>query len=179
MPESSLAPRPSPVIITRKFAPGGGIPNNTRLPLVIYRNALAADRPRLAAELEMLIRDNGWGGVWRWTVYDFHHFHANAHEMLAVLAGSACLQFGGEDGEALEVAPGDVVFIPAGLGHKRLSATGDFQVVGAYPPGQVPDMHREDVADGAGLAEKIERVPLPAADPIYGTGGPLVRLWKS
>lgn len=157
--------------------PSGGVPNNDKLPLVIYRGALPTDRADLATEVERLYRDNGWGGCWRWGVYDFHHFHANAHEALAVFAGVAHIQFGGEGGETHDVAVGDVVLIPAGVGHRCLEATHDFQVVGGYPGGQSPDMNR-NAEDAGKVISQIAAVPLPEADPIYGKTGPLMRLWR-
>jgi len=42
----------------------------------------------------------------------------------------------GEHGITLTLAAGDVVVIPAGVAHKRISAGSDFVVVGAYPRGQ-------------------------------------------
>jgi uncharacterized protein YjlB len=178
MSDSTLAPHPSPEIIARTFMPGGGVPNNAKLPLVIYRQALPAGRPNLASEIEGLYHDHGWGGTWRWSVYDFHHFHSNAHESLAVFRGTARVQFGGESGEAFDVGVGDVIIIPAGVGHKKLKSSDDFQVVGGYPGGQVPDMNRDDETTRAGVQTAIINVALPAADPIYGAAGPLMRLWK-
>lgn len=179
MPDSTLAPHPSPEIVVRSFAPGGAMPNNPRLPLVIYRDALPGDRSDLASEIEALFHDHGWDGTWRWSVYDFHHFHANAHEALAVFRGTARVLFGGEAGEAFNIGVGDVILIPAGVGHKRLSSSDDFQVVGGYPGGQLPDMHRDDEAANARLHATIDSVPLPASDPIYGASGPLRRLWRN
>lgn len=178
MDAQTLAPHPSPEIITRLFAASGGVPNNPKLPLVILRHALPSDRRELAGEIERLYRANGWGGTWRWSVYDFHHFHTNAHEVLAVSSGTARIQFGGEEGAAFDVGVGDVAMIPAGLGHKRLSATDDFQVIGGYPAGQMPDLRKDAAPSSTTLDAQIARVPLPAADPIYGAGGPLVRLWR-
>ena len=179
MPESTLAPHPSPEIIAKIFPASGNVPNNPRLPLVIYRNALPSGRRDLASEIEALYHDNGWGGAWRWSVFDFHHYHANAHEVLAVFSGTARVQFGGEAGEAFDVSIGDVILIPAGVGHKKLSAPDDFRVVGGYPGGQLPDMHRGDEVPVAGLLAEIERVALPPFDPIYGAAGPLARLWRN
>lgn len=179
MPESTLAPHPSPEITVRLFTPCKGVPNNAKLPLVIYRHALAAGRRDLASEIEALYHDHGWGGAWRWSVYDFHHFHCNAHESLAVFRGTARVQFGGERGDAFDVGVGDVIIIPAGVGHKKLSSSDDFQVVGGYPGGQVPDMNRDDDAVCAKWQTAIPNVPLPEADPIYGAAGPLMRLWKT
>lgn len=178
MPAQTLSPHPSPEVITRLFAASGGVPNNPKLPLVLLRHALPADRRDLAGEIETLYRANGWGDTWRWSVYDFHHFHTNAHEALAVSCGNARIQFGGEGGAAFDIDVGDVAIIPAGVGHKRLSASEDFQVVGGYPAGQMPDLHKDTAPPSDALDAEITRVPVPAADPIYGAGGPLVRLWR-
>lgn len=29
-----------------------------------------------------LLETSGWGGIWQWTVFDFHHYHADEHEVL-------------------------------------------------------------------------------------------------
>lgn len=179
MPDSSLAPHPSPEIVIRSFTSNGGVPNNAKLPLVIYRHALPAGRRDLAGEVEALYHDNGWGGVWRWSVYDFHHFHCNAHEALSVFRGTAKVQFGGEGGETFDVGIGDVILIPAGVGHRKISSSDDFQVVGGYPGGQTPDLHRDHENTAAELQAKITQTPLPSTDPIYGSAGPLIRLWRS
>ena len=78
---------------------------------------------------------HGWGGTWVDGVFDFHHFHSTSHEVLAVVAGRATLELGGPQGEAFEVAAGDVLVLPAGTGHRRATARDGFTVVGAYPAG--------------------------------------------
>ncbi len=178
MTDTSLAPHPSPQIITRRFAGDARVPNHPTLPLVIYRGALPAERSDLADAIEQLYRVNGWSGAWRWSVYDFTHYHACAHEALAVFHGTARVRFGGEGGEEFEVTAGDVIIIPAGVGHRLVSESGGFQVVGAYPPGQTPDLLRDDARASEPVLEKIKQVPLPLCDPIYGADGPLIRLWR-
>jgi uncharacterized protein YjlB len=146
--------------------PGGAIPNNPRFPVLLYRGVDAAARGAGAAR--ELLAANGWGGAWVDGVLDFHHFHSTSHEVLAVAAGSATLALGGPDGAEFEVAAGDVVVLPAGTGHRRVTAAGGFTVVGAYPAGQEGyDLLRS--ADEAARA-RIAALPAPPQDPVGGAG---------
>jgi len=159
----------------RVFADDGAIPNN-RLPLIVYREAVAAGQAGPEA-FEALFAENRWPPAWRAQVFTFHHYHSTAHEVLGVARGSARVMFGGPSGEAFEVEAGDVVVIPAGVGHCRLSSSGDFLVVGAYPPGQSWDLLRGDPGERPQADQNIARVPMPRTDPVEGEGGALVRLW--
>ncbi|HRW11095.1 MAG TPA: cupin domain-containing protein, partial [Caldilineaceae bacterium] len=114
---------------------------------------------------------HGWQGMWRNGIFDFPHYHSNAHEVLAICRGAATVRFGGERGQTLVVQAGDVALLPAGTGHQRLSPSGDLLVVGAYPPGQVPDLCRGNAAERPQVLTNIQRVPLPERDPVYGTDG--------
>src|SRR3954454_5439520 len=116
-------------------APSGGrIPNHPRFGVLIYHGVDAAVAGADAGRA--LLAEHGWGGSWVDGVFDFHHFHSNAHEVLAVVAGSATLELGGAQGQAFEVGAGHVLALPAGTAHRRRSASGGFTVVGAYPAGQ-------------------------------------------
>ncbi len=159
------------------FADDGDIPNNPRLPLIVYSGAIE-DAGDVTAAFEALFRANGWGGGWRNGIFPFHHYHSTAHEVLGIAAGEADVRFGGEAGETLHVSQGDAVLIPAGVGHKRLSASPDLLVVGAYPAGRGADLMREGAEGRDGIRRRIAAVPLPAADPVAGAGGPMTRLWK-
>jgi uncharacterized protein YjlB len=88
------------------------------------------------------------------------------------------VRFGGDRGTELAIAAGDVAILPAGTGHQCLSASDDFCVVGAYPPG--PQMHvtRPTPANHAHALKTIPEVKLPKTDPVMGADGPLVKLWK-
>ena len=68
--------------------------------------------------------------------------------------------------------------LPAGTGHKRMSASPDLVIVGAYPPGQDYAIEKPDAASLGRAREAIARVPLPARDPVEGARGALTRLWK-
>jgi uncharacterized protein YjlB len=147
-------------------APAGDrIPNHPRFAVLVYRGVPDARSPEAA---RALLARHGWGGSWVDGVFDFHHFHSNAHETLAVVQGSAIIELGGPQGEAFDVAAGDVLVLPAGTGHRRRSASGGFTVVGAYPRGQEDyDLLRE--ADDA-ARERIAALPAPPEDPVGGAG---------
>ena len=113
-------------------------------------------RPRIRrVAFEALFRRHGWGGSWRNGIFPFHHYHSTAHEVLGIAAGEAEVRFGGENGETLTVRAGDAVLIPAGVGHKRLSATPDLLVIGAYPGGQRADLMREGAEDKDGIRRRV------------------------
>ena len=97
--------------------------------------------------------------------------------MLGCYRGEATVLFGGESGVTTLISAGDVVVIPAGVGHKRLRASRDFAVVGAYPDGQLPDMNYGKPEERSRAVANIARVPTPAHDPVSGFEGPLARLW--
>jgi uncharacterized protein YjlB len=118
-------------------------------------------------------------GTWRNGIYSYHHYHSTAHEVLGCYRGSAKVQFGGESGIVEELSAGDVVIIPAGVGHKNLGASADFAVVGAYPRGQDYDMNYGKPGERPRADENIARVPLPETDPIFGKDGPLLRHWRT
>ena len=162
-----------------RFEDDGIIPNHPKWPLVLYRGAVALpDGFDPAAVFEELFAGNGWGQSWRNGIYDFVHYHAQIHEVLGVARGEAQVQFGGRNGRKLAVKAGDVAILPAGTGHQLISASEDFCVVGAYPPGPQMQITRPTPANHAKALKTIPGVKLPKTDPVRGEDGPLVRLWK-
>jgi len=153
-----------------RLAPSGAMPNHPAFPALVYRG-VAAD----AAAIEALFARNGWPPQWRDGIYDFHHYHTRGHEALGCARGRARVLLGGPDGRAVEVAAGDVLVLPVGTGHRRLSASGDFLVVGAYPPGQRADVCRE--APTLDMLARIAALPAPETDPV-GNGGGVTALWR-
>ncbi|WP_298091311.1 cupin [uncultured Sphingomonas sp.] len=158
---------------TLTLGPNGWMPNNPALPVLMYRGVVPKGDPDA---IEGTLRGNGWRPDWRDSVYPYHHYHSSAHEALACVDGSADVMLGGEDGHIVPIAAGDLLVLPAGTGHCRITASTDFLLVGAYPDGQVWDVCRE-AADAATLA-RIAAVPIPAADPIGGRDGLLPHLWS-
>ena len=79
-----------------------------------------------------------------------------------------------------ELSVGDALVLPAGTGHFRADAAANFQVCGAYPPGQENyDTLRLGDPRPPDLLARIARLPLPRTDPIYGADGPLTKVWKA
>ncbi len=153
----------------------GWMPNNERLPVLLYRHALQA--PALADAMEAAFTRNGWPPQWRNGVYPFHHFHSTAHEVLGFAGGSAKLILGGEGGHSVTVEAGDVAVLPTGTGHCRIDASPDFLVIGAYPPAQQWDICRA-VPDPAAIA-RMRTLPYPKSDPLFGAQGELVHAWTA
>lgn len=151
----------------------GPIPNNPRLPLLVYPQAFPGCT---STEIRNHFHAHNWGKSWVNGVFSYHHFHSNSHEVLGCFAGSATVQFGGEDGPRIDMKAGDAVLIPAGVGHKNLRSTPDFGVVGAYPPGTT-----HDLCVGQGDPDKarasIAAVPIPDTDPVLGTSGGILTHW--
>jgi uncharacterized protein YjlB len=169
VPASPLAVSPEQL----HLKPNGWMPNNA-LPVLLYHKSVAV-APDLADIMERLFIQNGWPPQWRNGVFDFHHYHSTAHEVLGFAAGHAEIMLGGEKGTTVTVRAGDVAVLPAGTGHCRISASDDFLVVGAYPSNEHWDICR--TAATPEVLERMRRVTFPASDPISGKGGALTRLW--
>jgi uncharacterized protein YjlB len=159
------------------FEDDGLVPNN-RLPFLIYQQAIDVDNGHPEKTIEGLFGANGWGEMWRNGVYDYLHYHSTVHEVLGVARGQARVRFGGDRGKEIDLSAGDVAILPAGTGHQCLSASEDFCVVGAYPPGPAMQITRPTPENHAKALKTIPEVKLPKTDPVMGLEGPLVRLWK-
>jgi uncharacterized protein YjlB len=159
------------------FADDGSIPNN-ELPLVLYRKAFAPEMANLDRVIEECFAANNWTNSWRDTIFPFQHYHSTSHEVLGVYRGSATVLFGGERGRAFEVSAGDIIIIPAGVGHKRLASQDGFRVVGAYPDGRDRDLLHGEPDERPHADRNITAVPRPSADPVFGAEGPLLEIWR-
>jgi uncharacterized protein YjlB len=155
----------------------GTIPNS-KYPVIVYHQAFTMEGSPAADFLEKRFAENGWSNAFRWRVYNYHHYHTNTHEVLGVYVGNALLQFGGPNGEKIQVRPGDIIVLPAGTGHISLSHSDDFSVVGAYPNGKEPDLIKITDPRPEGVTGKVDGVPVPENDPFFGIeSAGMVRSW--
>jgi uncharacterized protein YjlB len=162
-----------------RFADDGLVPNHPAWPAIQYRGAVdLKDASDPAAVFEVLFAAHGWKEAWRDVVYDYLHYHSDQHEVLGFARGSAVLRLGGARGRTVNVKAGDVLILPAGTGHQLLSISGDLLVVGAYPRKGGYDMCHPRKPDHDRAAISVAKTPKPKADPVYGTDGPLSKLWR-
>lgn len=158
------------------FKDDGRIPNS-KYPLLLYRDAFKERDDKGAAWLEQLFLQNNWSNSWRNGIFDFHHYHSITHEALGIYSGSALVHLGGEEGSKVKIRAGDIVVIPAGVGHKNLGAEG-LGVVGAYPGGMMWDLMRGNPGERPQTDKNIAAVPIPEQDPLLGQKNGLLTIWK-
>ncbi|KAH8193888.1 hypothetical protein TruAng_011943 [Truncatella angustata] len=113
---------------------------------------------------------------WRFSMYTTTHFHSTTHEVLCISQGKATLCFGGEENPGkieLEAQRGDLLVVPAGVGHRLLKEDGseDFEMVGSYPKGCNWDMCYGKKGEEAKV-KSIKKIPWFSRDPAYGDQGP-------
>ncbi|KAJ9668430.1 hypothetical protein H2201_001478 [Coniosporium apollinis] len=146
---------------TYYFTPTPHVPNSP-LPVLIYRAVLPTNPdPESTRET---IEPNRWiqGGVFK--TYTAHHFHSVTHECYAVFKGKSTLLLGRgpldqrEGGVEVELGVGDIIVLPGS-------------------PHWDNNFCKADEKETQEKARNARNVPIPEFDPIYGKGGPLVRIW--
>lgn len=162
---------------TYLFTDDGTFPNS-RLPVIVYPGVTSASD--LAATFEALFEKNGWGGAsWRNGLFQAHHYHSRAHEVLGIYSGHVRIHLGGPRSDTLITArAGDVVVIPAGVAHMNAGASTDYRVVGAYPAGTSPDLNFGKRGERPQTDLNIARLATPDTDPVHGKQGALVTHWR-
>ena len=158
-----------------QFDDTGTIPNNS-LPVIVYR--LVTNAEDKSAWFEEKFNENGWTNNWRDVIYRYDHFHSTTHEVLGVGEGTVILHIGGEKGISIEVTAGDVLILPAGVGHCAVSEHMNYEIVGGYPDGRDWDLLTGTPDEREKAITSIEKLPLPKTDPVFGKDGELLKLWK-
>ena len=88
------------------FTDDGSIPNNPRLPFLVYRGAIdLSGTPDPEEVIEKTFARHGWGDMWRNGIYPYVHYHSMIHEALGIARGRARVRFGGAQGEELDLGP--------------------------------------------------------------------------
>ena len=159
---------------TFQFKDDGSIPNNQKCPVILYPEALKESPEKSNSVLIKTIGRKAGQMVSLTTIITT----AIHMKFLVLSMDLRFLQLGGEQGTKVEMHQGDVVVLPAGTGHKRIQASSDFKIAGAYPDGMEHDLKKGNPDERPDVLENIQSVPLPDQDPVYGEQGPLLRLWK-
>ena len=169
----------NPHILHYRIKRNKNFPNST-LPVLIYKQALKLPRQKnKSAEIaQQIFLRNGWSNSWRNGIYDFHHYHSNTHECMAIASGNATVLLGGPGGKKAKLGQGDVIILPAGTGHKCMKCSEDFFCVGVYPQGRDYDMNYGTATGFKKALERTGKVPVPKKDPVYGKDGFLKMYWK-
>lgn len=153
-----------------------GFPNTSLSPhpVVVYHRAFTP--PLSSSAVSGHLRSIGVvDPQWTYPMYTQPHFHSTTHEVLVVLSGSARLQFGGPrnpDKVEMRVEEGDVMVLPAGVGHAMLKDEGGFMMLGCYPKGGEQWDH---CTGGEEVERRIRGLGWFERDPIYGDEGPVLR----
>jgi len=153
-------------------------PNNAHLPVLLYSSVLELEDENSEKVVKQIFEGNMWGNAWVNGIFNYHHYHSIAHEVLAVINGTCMVALGGGDDKRYHLKKGDVLILPAGVAHKNISSSTDFRCIGAYPGGVSYDIKRGKADEIQEAKQNIQKVPLPEKDPIYGKG-PLQKFWKT
>ncbi len=150
-----------------KFRDDGYIPNNPNFRFSILEK-LCASVANITALLEKLFNLHGWGGAWRNGIYDFVHYHPMIHEVYRSSSRFRHASAWRKQGTDVKVSAGDVIVVPAGVGHECLKASKKFLVVGAYPPTGTYSECRGSFQERDQAIKRIRCVGVSDILPLYG-----------
>jgi uncharacterized protein YjlB len=154
-----------------------GVIPNSDLPVLVYRQVYTQENK--SDWFETTFIKNGWTNNWRDIILSYDHFHSTTHEVLAVGQGEVRLQVGGSSGVLLTVTAGDVIVLPAGVGHCSLPGQTGYEIVGGYPDGRSWDLLTGTEEERRAALPQIKTVPIPVTDPIDGVQGTLMKYWAT
>ena len=151
---------------------------NSDLPVLLYKQAVRLPLVFKGRAIIKILRRHHWTNSWRSGVYAYHHYHSNTHEVMAVIRGNTTLQLGGKRGVRVKIEEGDVILIPAGVAHKNLRGEKDAICIGGYPRGKDYDMNYGKKEERPAADRQIEKVQMPALDPVTGKKDPMRMIWN-
>lgn len=85
-----------------------GVPNNLRLPVVVYPNVIRSSGAGPAGAFEAGLDETGWPPQWRDGLFTYHPYHSTAREVLSFVSVHASLMLGGPGGQVVPVRAGNV-----------------------------------------------------------------------
>jgi len=152
---------------------------NSNLPVLIYQNAfnLPKQRRKAALIVQKIFSRNGWSNSWSNGIYDFHHYHSITHECMAITQGTTAVILGGPKGKRIKLTQGDLIILPAGVAHKSLKSSENFQCVGAYPQGKDYDINTGTLTEYKKAVISIRKLSIPLKDPLFGNRGFMKTYW--
>jgi uncharacterized protein YjlB len=159
---------------THFFEDDGIIPNSP-LPVLIYRKAFEGEN--IKEQILKTFIANSWTNNWEDIILTYDHFHSTTHEVLAVAEGEVTLQIGGSKGIQILVSKGDVLILPAGVGHFSVSYHTNYRIIGGYPNGADWDLLTGTPEEREFAILNIKMVPIPTLDPVFGRNGKLGTHW--
>jgi uncharacterized protein YjlB len=116
-------------------------------------------------------------------MYKQDHYHSTTHEVLVVVSTTgARLRFGGGRSDLIvQVGKGDVIVVPAGVGHSLITELPQnedkrdgFKMIGSYPVGSDHwDMCTDEMSgqDKDEAWERVRKLGWFEKDPVYGVSG--------
>ncbi|KAI0010916.1 RmlC-like cupin domain-containing protein [Xylariaceae sp. FL0662B] len=181
-----LIPKPlASVRVSRHTIPAHNLIPNTSIqnkPLLHYHGAFPPDTLTASGIESHLTSVGVVEPQWCFTMYSTTHFHSTTHEVLCISRGKAKLCFGGEGNPGkveTEAEKGDVLVLPAGVGHRLLQDLtddgGGFEMVGSYPKGYNWDMCYGKKGEETKV-QAIANLPWFDRDPVFGDQGPVLAI---
>jgi uncharacterized protein YjlB len=166
---------PSDFEIEQYWFKDDGVIPNSKLPVLVYRQVCVSHNK--SDWFESTFIANGWTNNWRDIILSYDHFHSTTHEVLGVGRGSVTLKVGGQSGKQLILYEGDVLILPAGVGHYSVDTSTEYEIVGGYPDGRAWDLLKGTEEGRDMTLVCIKKVPIPFTDPVDGEYGSLVNYW--
>ncbi len=79
----------NPLVITHLLEADTDVPNNPRLPLLVYPAAVGLPPRDPASVSEQRFVSIGWVGCWRDGIFPFHHYHGSCARYFTMPAARA------------------------------------------------------------------------------------------